>query len=187
MADVDDDLPRQYLGDHFHRQVLAQLVDHTVDGHLGRALKSAIQHGHVELGFFVLDAVRLGLGGRVHRNHAAILRHVLGKLGGADLGGGIDDVLLVADDQRTQHQRIGHPIDHREVRQGLAGHLGDRLAGHQRVQLQALGHAAGGAQHHALEGDTHVAVVDLGENLADHFLERHADEQHALRAAELLP
>src|SRR5690606_23438870 len=126
-------------------------------------------------------------GGRVDRDHAAVLGHVLGELGGADLRRGIDDVLLVAGDQRTHHQHVGGRVDHRQVGQGLAGHLADRLAGHQGLDLQTLGDLRGGAQHHALEDHAHLAVVDLAENLADHFLERHADEQYALRTAELLP
>ncbi|MNC27295.1 hypothetical protein D3C75_754630 [compost metagenome] len=112
---------------------------------------------------------------------------MLGEVGGADFVGLVDDVLLVAGQQRAQHQLVGGRVDDRQVRQGLAGHLGNRLAGDQRVDLQAVGHVRGTAQHHALQGHTHVAVVDLVEDLADHFLERHADEQHALAAAVLLP
>ncbi|MNC69321.1 hypothetical protein D3C75_1199990 [compost metagenome] len=60
----------------------------------------------------MLDTVALGGGLRVDRNDPAVLRHVPGEIGGADLVGRVDDVLLVAGDQRAQDQFVGHAIDH---------------------------------------------------------------------------
>ncbi len=187
VADIDDDLARQCLGHFFDLDVLAQLIDHMVDGDELGALDGALEYLHLELLFFVLHAVTLGMGSRVHRNHAAVFGHVLGEIGGTDGVGLVDDVLLVGRQQRAQHQLVGGRVDDRQVRQGLAGYLGYGFASHQRVDLKALGHSRRGTEHHALEGDAHVAVVDLVEDLADHFLEGYADEQHALAAAVLLP
>ncbi|MNV97306.1 hypothetical protein D3C71_1924110 [compost metagenome] len=79
----------------------------------------------------------MGLG--VHRDDPAVLRHVPGEVGGADFVGQVDDVLLVTGDQRAQYQLVRHAVDHRQVRQRLAGNLGDRLTGDQRLDLQSIG------------------------------------------------
>ncbi|MNE17148.1 hypothetical protein D3C80_1101200 [compost metagenome] len=105
---------------------------------------------------------------------------MLGEIGGADRVGLVNDVLLMAGKQWTQHQLVGRRTDHREVRERLAGHLRDSFARYQRINLQTIGHARGCAQHHPLENNAHVAVVDLAQQLAHHFLKRNADEQHAL-------
>lgn len=40
MADIDDNLTGQHLADLFHLQVLAEFVDHPVDGALGGSLRA---------------------------------------------------------------------------------------------------------------------------------------------------
>src|SRR5471032_925646 len=187
VTDVDDDLTGQSLADFFDLQILAQFVDNPIDRHQFGVLKRTLENRHVELLFFVLHAVALGVGLGAHRNDPAIFRHVLGEIRRADLGRQVDDVLLVTGDQRTNHQLLGHAVDHRQVRQRLAGHLGDRLAGHQRADLQAIGHDGSSAEHHTLQYYAHMTVIDFAENFSQHFLERHADKQHPLGAAVLLP
>src|SRR5690606_39407879 len=86
-----------------------------IDGDAAGVFNRTVEHRHVELLLLVLDAVAAGTGGRVHRNHPAVLRHVLGELGGTDAVGGVDDVLLVGGDQRAQHESLGDAIGHRGV------------------------------------------------------------------------
>src|SRR5450830_692448 len=187
VTDVDHDMTGQRLADFFNLQILAQFVDHSIDRYQFGPLERPLENRHVELLFFVLHAVALGVGLGVHRNDPAIFRHVLGEIRRADLGRQVDDVLLMAGDQRANHQLLGYTVDHRQVRQRLAGHLGDRLAGHQRADLQAIGHDGSSAQHHTLQYYAHMTVIDFAENFSQHFLERHTDKQHPLGAAVLLP
>ena len=88
--------------------------------------------------------------------------------------GEADNCGNVAGDQLAQHQLLGDAVDDRQVRQRLTGHLGDRLAGHQRVDLQAVGNLRRGAQHHTLQYHAHMTVIDFAENFAQHFFERYA-------------
>src|SRR5476649_815908 len=175
VTDVENHLTGQRLADFLYLDTLAQLLDHT------------LENRHVELLFFILHAVALGVGLGVDRNHPAVLRHVSGELGSPDCGGRIDDVLLVAGDQRTQHQLVRHRIDERQVWQRLAGNLGHSFTGYQYVDLQALGHRRSSAQHHTLQNYAHMTVIDFLENFSENFLERNADKQHSLRTAVLLP
>ncbi|MNL12234.1 hypothetical protein D3C87_1330970 [compost metagenome] len=176
MTDVDHDLTGQCFADFFNLYVLAQFVDHPIDRHQFGVFERTLEHRHVEFFLFVLNATAFGGRLRIDRNDPTVLRHVPGEIGGANLVGRVDDVLFVRHDQRTQDQFVGHAVDHRQIRQGLARHLGDRLAGNQRFDVQAIGDVGSRAQHHTLQYDAHMTVIDFAENFAQHFFERNTDK-----------
>ncbi|MNF82529.1 hypothetical protein D3C84_648370 [compost metagenome] len=112
MTDVDDDLTGQRFADFFNLQVLAQFVDHAIDRYQLGVFERTLEYRHIEFFLFMLDAIALGRGLRIDRDDAAVFRHVPGEIGGADFVGQVDDVLLVAGDQRAQYQLVSHAIDH---------------------------------------------------------------------------
>ena len=187
-ADIEDHLVVTALGGSLHFLHLggglftnATNVEVTGLGH------HLVQNGEVEVLLFRLDAGELGLHGRLLGDDTAILRHGFGELQGTDAAGFTDDVRLVPGDERAQDHLVGHPVDDVQVGEGLAGDLTHALTGHQRRDLELVGHLGGGTHHHPLEHHAHLAVVDLLEDLGHHRLEVHRGETHPVGRAEAVP
>src|SRR5690554_139348 len=145
------------------------------------------QYLRVYVSFFLLHPVQLGAGDRFAGNHATVFRHVAGEGLGADVPGNADDFLLVHGDQRPQYHFIAGAIDHVQVGQGLARHLGHGIAHHQAGGSVVPGDVGRDFQHHALEYHAPVAMVYRAHDLRHHAFERHGDKLHVVGGAIALP
>ena len=77
---------------------------------------------------------------------AAVLVRQDRDLVGAELLRDLDDLLLVAVDERAQQRQLGGLLHHGQVRQRLGGDLSERVAGHEC--LSALAPTEGGGDLH---------------------------------------
>ena len=187
-ADIEDHLVVAALGGglnflHLGGGLFTDATNVEVTG-LGHHL---VQNGEVEVLLFRLDAGELGLHGRLLGDDTAILRHGLGELQSADTAGFVDDIRLVPSNERAQDHLVGDPVDHVQVGESLAGDLTHTLTGHQRRDLEFIGHLGGSTHHHPLEHHAHLTVVDLLEDLGNHRLEIDSGETYPVGGAETVP
>ena len=90
-------------------------------------------------------------------------------------------LVAVVAGRRDDGELLMDLINRGQVGQGLAGHLGNALARHQRGQFHFIGHDGGGTQHHALEHYAHIRVAYMLQNFCHHAFKGHGDKFYAVR------